>query len=391
MQQMFQCPDCGSSNIIGRRFCGGCGTKFQYKCFNCGGLIDPAFRFCPDCHTRLEWLEPQSTQPMPVRQNTYYEPQSTSGYGRVEPQQYQERSSSPLKSLMLVVGIVLIVAGAIFAASSGSNRPSAPTPPVTSQLPIVTPIPKDNKTGTVTLPDPIQQYTDKQPPFKNASGRLINLVNIQNAKDASYDEIKSFILKDKTDDGIYVERVKICGDFAEMVHNNAEQNGIRAAFVAIMFENEQIGHALNAFQTTDKGLVYIDCTGQGPKTALELILETKLGACELDRVAYVELGREYGTIEINKATSLSYSFYIDYAQNWQKFDTMLVAYNKDVTAFNQTYASKATLPTAEYNKYTAWKALLEEKKRILQELIKNLGNCFSEESMGIVKTIRIYW
>ena len=58
----------------------------------------------------------------------------------------------------------------------------------------------------------------------------------------------------------------MCADFAEMLHNNAEAAGWRAAYVLIRLGPSkswptQGGHTLNAFQTPDRGLVYIDATG----------------------------------------------------------------------------------------------------------------------------------
>jgi hypothetical protein len=58
--------------------------------------------------------------------------------------------------------------------------------------------------------------------------------------------------------------------FAEMVYNNAEKAGWKAAYVTVRLSgypdyynlgiSSNAGHALNAFQTTDRGLIYIDCT-----------------------------------------------------------------------------------------------------------------------------------
>ena len=70
----------------------------------------------------------------------------------------------------------------------------------------------------------------------------------------------SFLLQDKTDEVIYDFNTFVCVDFAEMVHNNAEAVGIKAAIVCIVFTDGGPGHALNAFETKDRGLVYIDCT-----------------------------------------------------------------------------------------------------------------------------------
>jgi len=47
----------------------------------------------------------------------------------------------------------------------------------------------------------------------------------------------------------------LCSEYAEMLHNNAEEAGIRASFVICT------DHAMNAFETVDRGLVFIDCTG----------------------------------------------------------------------------------------------------------------------------------
>jgi len=69
-----------------------------------------------------------------------------------------------------------------------------------------------------------------------------------------------------------------------MLHNNAEEAEIRAAFVAADLVDEQDGHALNAFNTTDRGLVYIDDTGLREQDSVQ---------CLLDKYVVVEIGREY--------------------------------------------------------------------------------------------------
>ena len=51
----------------------------------------------------------------------------------------------------------------------------------------------------------------------------------------------------------------MCADFAERLHNDAEMAGIRCAFVTV--DTSEGFHALNAFQTTDQGLIYVDDTG----------------------------------------------------------------------------------------------------------------------------------
>ena len=92
------------------------------------------------------------------------------------------------------------------------------------------------------------------------------LKNNPDATNPTWSELESFLASDNTDKLKYNIDTFNCGHFAEMVHNNAEAAGIKAAIVFV-----QLGpcegyptsgpHTLNAFQTTDKGLVYIDCTG----------------------------------------------------------------------------------------------------------------------------------
>ncbi len=105
-----------------------------------------------------------------------------------------------------------------------------------------------------------QVFADVLPPYN--SGYLANLAlsNNSTAKDPTWQELLDFLYEDRTDKKLYVEDVYMCGSFAMDVHNNAEARGIRAAFVAIHFYNE-LPHAINAFKTTDRGLVFIDDTG----------------------------------------------------------------------------------------------------------------------------------
>ena len=124
------------------------------------------------------------------------------------------------------------------------------------------------------------------------SGDFIVLINNENAVNPSHSRLVSFLRQDNTDQfpyiytisppGIYygtaeshvdLERIQsiidgtaqpsdphVCADFAERLHNNAELAGIRCAYVSITLAGN-VGHACNAFQTTDRGLVHIDCTG----------------------------------------------------------------------------------------------------------------------------------
>ena len=96
--------------------------------------------------------------------------------------------------------------------------------------------------------------------YVGANGHELKLINNESARDVTYAEVLEFIKIDQTDSIEYNPGVFTCGDYAELVQNNAEDAGIRCAWVGIDFEGNEPGHACNAFNTTDKGLVFIDCT-----------------------------------------------------------------------------------------------------------------------------------
>jgi hypothetical protein len=119
--------------------------------------------------------------------------------------------------------------------------------------------------------------SDVQPPYQGA-----DIVNYETASDPTWAKLLNFLLTDKTDEKAYVLGVYMCGDFARDVHNNAERAGIRAAYVAV--ELPDAYHSLDAFKTTDRGLVFIDCT------SLEI---GEAGPSNRDKTVDVKLGRSY--------------------------------------------------------------------------------------------------
>jgi len=74
----------------------------------------------------------------------------------------------------------------------------------------------------------------------------------------TFDEVISFLQEDETDSNPYIEDEYVCTHFTRDVNDNAEDQGIRCAFVAISFPRS--AHAIIAFDTTDQGLVYFDPT-----------------------------------------------------------------------------------------------------------------------------------
>ncbi len=123
-----------------------------------------------------------------------------------------------------------------------------------------------------------------------ADDHYIVLRNNPLARDPSRADLKAFLKADQTDRQAYINGRFTCGDFAEMLHNNAEAAGIRTAIVAIELKpaglaEGVINHSLNAFETTDHGMVYIDTTSSAQ-------------GYYADREANVVVGGDYAAVSI---------------------------------------------------------------------------------------------
>jgi hypothetical protein len=157
------------------------------------------------------------------------------------------------------------------------------------------------------------------------TGRFIVLINNQKAVNPTYSQLLSFLQGDKTDEFPYTYKLSVaamyygtaeshvdlkhiqniidgitqpdnpnvCADFAERLHNNAEIAGIRCGYISLDMSGytdpsglgipADTGHALVIFQTSDKGLVYIDDTGDIPGS----------GPANHDRIVDVKVGEQY--------------------------------------------------------------------------------------------------
>jgi hypothetical protein len=106
----------------------------------------------------------------------------------------------------------------------------------------------------------------------------VELKDNPEAKNPTWAELMDFLKNDHTENHEYILNEYDCSQFSRDVHNNAEAAGIKAYEVQISFEGEAAGHALDAFVTTDYGLVYVDCT-RSP-----------------DCIARIESGKEYRAV-----------------------------------------------------------------------------------------------
>ena len=97
------------------------------------------------------------------------------------------------------------------------------------------------------------------------------------AVNPTWNQLITFIAQDKTDQHPYNINSFNCVNYATTIYNNAEMSNIEAATVTMNLQNSAAGHAINAFITSDYGLVYVDCTGN-------------------DAIARVEAGRVYRAV-----------------------------------------------------------------------------------------------
>lgn len=244
-------------------------------------------------------------------------------------------------------------------------------------------------------------YHSKKIPYSKASGSSICLTNYKNATDPTWDELITFLQKDNTDDRMYMVGLFVCADFAEMLHNNAEASGIKAAWVSVDFTIGE-GHALNAFNTTDNGLVYVDCTGGDPaQRRLELSIpgNEREADREYDKIAYIIRGRKYGIIGIGKAKSPEYWFYEAYTEKWNEYVWELELYTRDVEEYNKSaedYAATMGGRTviADPADYAELKKMYDELDRVGSglELRKDeLDVSCRWGSLDVVTDVEIYW
>jgi hypothetical protein len=77
-----------------------------------------------------------------------------------------------------------------------------------------------------------------------------------NIHDPTYEEMKDFITRDKTDENTYNINTYTCINFAADVINNAKAENIRCALVYLEFSNG--AHTIVAFDTIDRGRIFIE-------------------------------------------------------------------------------------------------------------------------------------
>lgn len=76
-------------------------------------------------------------------------------------------------------------------------------------------------------------------------------------RNTTYREAMQFVSEDRTDSHLYVTGEYMCGNFSADFQSNALKMGLNCGVVTVFF-GDGTNHALNAFNTTDVGMVYVE-------------------------------------------------------------------------------------------------------------------------------------
>lgn len=116
----------------------------------------------------------------------------------------------------------------------------------------------------------------------------VALVDNPDAVNPTWAELRAFLAEDQTEQHDYILDIYDCSQFSRDLHDRAEAAGIRCAEVQVYFSNLSVGHALNAFVTTDYGLVYVDCT-EAPDKIARLKADYTFRAVPVSAVSIAEI------------------------------------------------------------------------------------------------------
>jgi ribosomal protein L40E len=246
-------------------------------CQSCGAELPEDAKFCTQCSGAVS-LPPRSETKIPTPRVA---PQKMKGQKRILP---------TLVRVLFTLVVITIIGFALsklvpdlrtvipnIPAETGSVDPLALNPAAESYFyqtwgGQTINIPTE---GISKLPYPYSDITGHYYYLKYSDGSYVTITNHQDARNPTMDELKAFLKKDHSEDYPGSEPSFVCLNYAVMLHDNAEANGIRCAVVAIYGSSE--GHALDAFQTTDDGLVFVDDTGATSGTGIDSFAKITMG------------------------------------------------------------------------------------------------------------------
>ena len=181
--------------------------------------------------------------------------------------------------------VKLDLAGTITRLASTSAELTTTQQSLTAKQTVLTQTQQSLTTKQTALTQTRQQLTSSQNALRGLGITLASsiecddvvLVDNPQAVDPTFAQLMTFLAQDTTENNKYILNVYDCSQFSRDVHNRAETAGIRSAEVQVWFSNSITGHALDAFLTTDYGLVYVDCTAVPDSFARVKVYKTYRG------------------------------------------------------------------------------------------------------------------
>jgi len=232
-----------------------------------------------------------------------------------------------------------------------------------------------------------------QLPYVGGSKDQLILVNNHTATNPTWQQLCSFLSSDETEQKLFIFSDYTSGDSAKELHDNAESHELRAAFVVVDIEGDS-RYAVNAFKTTDKGLVFVDCNYSRYKAHMlwEMNSLTKAGwlmysvpEISYDAIAYVKINKELGMLSFTKDGQNSYEFYEIMKKKWAECQPRLTAYNNKIENLNKELTPNNYWATPIQKQLKEIENEYNELKIITNQLIPIF------ESQGVVKNIDLYW
>lgn len=258
--------------------------------------------------------------------------------------------------------------------------------------------------ASIVLLPPVEY--DRATSTADALGHVISLHEYRNATDQNWSTVMRFLEADPTWQKLYDYPDFVCADFARQLHDDAEKQGIRCGFVRINFTNysfdprwnsvlndslitslswqtRNADHAIDVFNTTDRGPVYVDITNDGITSSI--------------KIGYLETGREYNTlqlsqVDLSRSDSFNYSYYEEIKNQYFNYTIDVDDYNVRVTDFNLQAAHYKSSGGGSWSLYLS----LQDQENDLIRVKASLDA--SEESSwkmtcprGYVSQIDVYW
>jgi hypothetical protein len=227
-----------------------------------------------------------------------------------------------------------------------------------------------------------------------SNGAPVTMLHNPAAANPSFDRLMTFLKSDTTCEHRYIDGEFTCVEFALMLHDNAERAGLRAAYVLVAFD-KGIGHALAAFETTDRGRVFVDPTGDKDRDH----------ARHFVALAYLEKGKPYGILplEIGQNNPNHYPYFAQILAEHEKLASWRHQIERESADLQAAAASlanegRALSSQAQANGYAGAAAALRMRQDRIAEEFKRwtranekIGVSLTLENTSPVKSFTVVW